>query len=136
VGTDQQQPSARPSDRQSYYNEIAQRRWKDERAFRRRTGNSPELNAGLALTCASDGQDEFHEHGGGVRRLAFMASSQRNEDEAANMRRAAQHAEYDTCSGDSCWVRQYLEWCNLASTVAADDDREPTPAGVARVVST
>ena len=49
---------------------------------------------------------------GGVGRLACRAPWQPIDKLAANVRTAAQHVEYDTCSGDSCWVRQYLEWCD------------------------
>jgi len=32
---------------------------------------------------------------------------------------AAQAGQYDTSSGDSCWVRQYLEWCQPMSAILA-----------------
>lgn len=34
---------------------------------------------------------------------------------------AAASVSYDTSSGDSCWVRQYLEWCEAAATVWPED---------------
>ena len=47
-----------------------------------------------------------------------------------------QKAEYDTSSGDSCWVRQYLEWCDLAIAIPSKAGLEFAPAGVRRFYST
>lgn len=33
----------------------------------------------------------------------------------------APHDRYDTSSGDSCWVRQYLEWCEAVGAVWPED---------------
>jgi len=54
------------------------------------------------------------------------------DSNAANVRRAAHHAEYDTCSGDSCWVRQYLEWCDPVIAVAIKSVIGLVPPGVPR----
>jgi hypothetical protein len=43
-----------------------------------------------------------------------------NATSLVDARMAAQAAQYDTSSGDSCWVRQYLEWCHPASATPAE----------------
>lgn len=36
-------------------------------------------------------------------------------------RMTPQAIEYDTSSGDSSWVRQYLEWCHPATATMAEN---------------
>lgn len=33
--------------------------------------------------------------------------------------------QYDTSSGDSCWVRQYLQWCEAAAGVSPEAISRP-----------
>ena len=56
------------------------------------------------------------------------------DGKAAVADRIRQTPGYDTSSGDSRWVRQYLEWCDPAKAVSADDDGGYTGASVPKVV--
>ncbi len=48
----------------------------------------------------------------------------------------ALNVPYDTSLGDSCWVRQYLEWCDPAIAVAARKGVGFIPAKVHRFHAT
>ena len=72
---------------------------------------------------------DFVATAGGVGRVACMALSRPIDEVAANVRTAAQRVEYDTCSGDSCWVRQYLEWCDPVIALRTETDIGLVPAG-------
>lgn len=40
--------------------------------------------------------------------------------------------QYDGSSGDSCWVRQYLDWCQTTSAILAETAIGCAPAAVDR----
>ncbi len=50
------------------------------------------------------------------------------DDKAAVADRVRRKPAYDTSSGDSCWVRQYLEWCDPVVAV-------PIEAGIGFVAA-
>ena len=58
------------------------------------------------------------------------------DDEPAGAETVRQTGEYDTSSGDSCWVRQYLEWCDPVIAVLAEAGIGFAPARVHRFHAT
>ena len=49
-----------------------------------------------------------------------MFNWQDADDKTAAADRIKPKAEFDTSSGDSCWVRQYLDWCDSAIAIPAE----------------
>jgi len=46
-------------------------------------------------------------------------------DDGVGASKAWRKMEYDTSSGDSCWVRQYLEWYHPVGADLADEGGRP-----------
>ncbi len=65
-----------------------------------------------------------------------MLIGQDADENAAVAGRVRQEPEYDTSSGDSCWVRQYLEWCDPVIAVLAEVGIAFAPASVHRIHAT